>query len=106
MVASRPNISLASKSIKTPIRKEAEALYLGHIGTIVSQFFCQEILSGPIWTKFFSNISLLVQEPNSGNCLDLIFVAPLVRKLSFVSDKNHINHISNQNVHVGHAKSW
>ena len=33
---------------------------------------------------------MLVQEPNSENCLDFIFAAPLCEKVAFVSHENYV----------------
>ena len=41
-------------------------------------------------SHFFFKISKIVREPNSENCLDLIFAAPPCEKVIIVPDTNYI----------------
>ena len=43
-----------------------------------------------VWLIFIVAALLLVREPNSENCLDLIFAAPPCEKVIIVPETNHI----------------
>ena len=45
---------------------------------------------------------IIVREPNSENCLDLIFAVLPCEKVT----RYKLYHICNQKIYVGYAKSW
>ena len=43
-----------------------------------------------VYNEYAEYVDLIVWEPNSENCLNLIFVAPLSEKVIFVCDESYI----------------
>ena len=95
------------------------------VSNIDSKCFCRNASSfAPTFTFYtISNLNLkspfvaeeliieiisfiLVREPNSENCSDLIFAAPPCEKVIIVPDRYKLHPICNQKIHVGYAKSW
>ena len=58
-----------------------------------------------VYNEYAEYVNLIVWEPSSENCLDLISVAPPCEKVVFVSDKNYITSAIKK-IQGGHATSW